>query len=124
MRAAFAWAVWMAGLVGLLANGPGAAGFSASQLLPATERSLQIRPKTIYRGQSAVLSWSNPNTSEILLQQAAEADGRSPAEHLHFVGRFPSRGSLEVWPRASTTYVVSCADARTTCAESISVTVR
>jgi len=88
------------------------------------QRSLTIEPKTIRAGQSAMLYWFTRNASEILLEQAAEPHSTGHAECLRLVGRFPSKGSLQVSPRVSTTYVVSCADSGTTCAESISITVK
>ena len=87
-------------------------------------RSLAIEPKTIRMGETATLSWCKRDVSEILLHQAAEPHAERRAECLHLVGRFPSQGSLQVSPRVSTTYVVSCADVGTTCAESITITVR
>jgi hypothetical protein len=94
-----------------------------TRLQPGDERFLQVRPKVLSKGQSAVLSWFNPHTPQILLEQATEASGVAAADRLQPIGIFPARGSLEVRPTITTLYVVSCVDAKVICAESISVTV-
>ena len=93
-------------------------------LRPGPERSFQVRPQIIAKGERAVLSWFKPDASEVLLEQAAEGEGSVPPERLHVVGRLPSIGSLDVWPQITTTYVVSCLDTTHPCAESISIIVR
>ena len=95
----------------------------SSGLIHYDERSFQVRPKTLRQGHSATLSWFVPYAQQVRLEQGAE-DGPSSLQCLHLIGVFPSKGSLEVSPQVSTTYVVSCADAKTSCAESISINVK
>ena len=114
------YVLWAVGLTTLLAN---RADPDTLRLQPGSQRALQVQPKAIHKGQRAVLSWCNRDVSEILVEEAAEADGHTPAEWLRPIGKFPSEGSLAVWPSITTTYVVSCADARIACAESITITV-
>ena len=125
MSITVALGIWVAGLFAVLSEN---ANFDIApphkQLLASTERSFQIQPKAIRIGQSAVLSWFNKYSSEILLYEDAETRGHWCVGSLRLIGRFPSTGSIEVSPRSSTIYVVSCADIGITCAESISLTVR
>ena len=112
-------------LVGLPAERPENAssvcrGTGPARLRLASERFVEVQPKRIHPGEMAILSWSNPYTSEVLLECIPERRSSS-AGHLQPIGRFPAKGSLEVWPQVTTTYVISCVGAP--CAESISVTV-
>jgi len=116
----------IAGLLGLFARNasvqsprPESAGLTRQD-----ERPVQVRPKAIRKGQSATLLWFMPTTHEVRLEEVVEDDGPRFRQCLRLVGVFPSKGSLQVWPHSNTTYVVSCADAGTICAESISITVR
>ena len=121
MSSAVVLGIWAGGLLGLLsASSQVDIAPPRKQLLTSVERPLQIRPKTIREGEIAVLSWFNKNTSEVLVFEYTEVDGLQSAR-CRLIGRFPSKGSLDVAPRFTTTYVVTCADTGTSCAESISL---
>jgi hypothetical protein len=83
------------------------------------------RPPVIHAGEKATLTWNASHAGEVLLEEAKEASGGRPAEFLRSIGTFPASGSLEVWPKVSTTYVVSCGDEIIGCASaSASVVVK
>ncbi|MGD0438495.1 MAG: hypothetical protein ABSB86_18705 [Bryobacteraceae bacterium] len=87
-------------------------------LSPSSPRILRFiaRPQVIHAGEKVTLTWNAGHAEEVLLEEAKEASGGQPAEFLHSVGKFPASGSLEVWPKVSTTYVVSCGDETIGCA--------
>ena len=64
-------------------------------------------PMIIHRGEAVALHWDAKNSAGITLEQALDpkADIRAKFESL---GTFPSTGTLEVHPKDSTTYVLSC----------------
>jgi len=64
-------------------------------------------PLIIHRGETVVLHWDTKNAAGVTLEQAVDpkADIRAAFESL---GTFPSSGTLEVHPKDSTTYVVTC----------------
>lgn len=64
-------------------------------------------PLIIHRGEAVLLHWDAKNAAGVTLEQAVDpkADIRAEFESL---GTFPSSGTLEVHPKDSTTYVVSC----------------
>ena len=93
-------------------------------LTPASPRILRFvaRPEVIHAGQKSTLTWNAKNASEVLIEKAAEASGGDPAEFLDSMGKFAASGSLEVRPKVTTTYVISCGNEKIGCA-SASVTV-
>ncbi len=74
------------------------------------------RPTVIHAGETVTLTWNAANADGVLLEEAAEAADFEPAELLHSVGTFPGSGSLEVRPKVSTTYVISCGNETIGCA--------
>jgi hypothetical protein len=109
-------------LAKLFAGGPAQLPASnAHALKPGGERSIQAQPAEIRRGRPVLLSWFNPHTTEVLVEEASGITGRGT---LRTIGRYPSQGSIEVRPAETTMYVISCAGPSSKCAESICVMVR
>jgi len=83
-----------------------------------------VSPETIDSGEKAVLQWDARNVSEVLLEEALDPHAEIPAE-FNSLGKFPASGTLEVRPKASTIFVVSCGDEKIGCASaSVHVTVK
>jgi len=80
-----------------------------SQTAPQITRFVST-PETIHVGEKAVLVWNTRNVQTVLLEEAADAHDDVPNEFLHSIGHFPPGGTLEVQPRWTTTYVISCGD--------------
>lgn len=68
------------------------------------------RPQTIHAGEESLLVWNAKNVDRVLLEQVAEPHGEAREDVLHPVGEFPASGTLEVRPKWTTTYVISCGD--------------
>ena len=64
-------------------------------------------PTIVHPGETVLLHWDAKNAAGVTLEQAMDprADIRAAFESL---GTFPSSGTLEVRPKAGTTYVVTC----------------
>jgi len=65
-------------------------------------------PAVVRAGQKVVLTWNTRNTSRVLLEAAEEPNAAALPALLHSLGEFPANGTLEVRPKVTTTYVVSC----------------
>lgn len=68
---------------------------------------LTAHPMTVHPGQTVLLHWDARNTAKVTLEQAVDpkADIRAEFESL---GTFPASGSLQVRPKETTTYVLTC----------------
>ena len=64
-------------------------------------------PSVIHRGEKVILQWNARNAEQVLIEQAVDpnADIRANFESL---GTFPASGTLEVHPKRSTSYVLTC----------------
>jgi hypothetical protein len=83
-----------------------------------------VHPRVIKRGETAMLHWDARNANEVLLEKAADPYASRPAD-FHAVGKFASSGTLEVRPKVTTIYVVSCGDELIGCSSaSVRVQVR
>lgn len=81
-------------------------------------------PEIIHSGEKSVLQWDARNVPEVWLEKAQDPHAETPAE-FNSLGKFPASGTLEVQPKASTTFVVSCGDDKIGCASaSVHVTVK
>jgi hypothetical protein len=88
------------------------------RLQPAYARTLALWPDAIVKGEKAVLSWCIPATVEVLIERSDDI-----RRGLVSLGRFKSQGSLDLWPQATTMFVISYGDPETPCVRSIWVTV-
>lgn len=81
-------------------------------------------PEIIHSGETAVLQWDARNVSEVLLEEALDPHAEAPAE-FNSLGKLPASGTLEVRPKASTTFVLSCGDEKIGCSSaSVHITVK
>lgn len=82
-----------------------------------------IQPREITAGERAVLRWSIKGATKVTIEEAPDSGaGKSDLRELGtFAG---SSGTLEVRPRESMTYVISCVGVTTYSCASVSVRVR
>jgi hypothetical protein len=66
------------------------------------------RPEIIRRGEQATITWNVRNVSRVTLEEALDPDGNPAEQWLHSLGDFPANGSLNVSPKTTATYVLSC----------------
>jgi hypothetical protein len=78
-----------------------------------------VQPRVIAPGDAAVLHWSIRGTEKVLIEEAP-----SGASELTSIGTFGGSGSLEVYPKQDTIYVISCEGATTYSCASTTVRVR
>lgn len=64
-------------------------------------------PRIIHRGEKVVLHWDTANAGLVTIEQAIDPEADVRAE-FQSIGTFPASGTLELYPRQSTTYIVSC----------------
>ena len=78
---------------------------------------LVAHPEVIHQGEKVVLRWNAPNAPEVTLEQAIDPmeDVRAKFE---LIGKFPPGGTIEVYPRQSITYIVSCGTPAIGCSSS------
>lgn len=69
-----------------------------------------VNPTVIHRGEKIILHWDTANTGLVTIEQAVDPEADIPAD-FQSVGTFPPNGTLELYPRESTTYVVTCGNA-------------
>ena len=64
-------------------------------------------PSIIHRGERVILQWNARNAEKVLIEQAVDpnADIRANFESL---GTFPASGTLELYPKHTTSYVLTC----------------
>lgn len=113
------------GMLALLlagATGRGQDGVSGMQKPDAKQSEdflVDIQPRTIAAGEMATLRWSIKGATKVLIEEASGSD-----RELHKVGTFGGSGSLQIQPKADTTYVVSCEGSTTFSCASVTVRVR
>ena len=78
----------------------------------------EVQPRVIAPGEAAVLRWSIKGATTVVIEEASTSNSQ-----LHKIGTFGGSGSLQVWPKEDTTYVVSCEGPTTSCA-SVSIRAR
>lgn len=64
-------------------------------------------PMVIHRGEKIILHWDTANAGNVTIEQAIDPESDIRAE-FQAIGTFPASGTLELYPRQSTTYIVSC----------------
>jgi hypothetical protein len=79
----------------------------------------EIQPRVIAPGDAAILHWSIRGTEKVLIEEAP-----SGASGLTSIGTFAGSGSLEVYPKQDTIYVISCEGSTTYSCASTTVRVR
>ena len=79
-------------------------------------------PRIVHPGERVELVWNTRNVSEVVLEAAPDpkADIRADFQEL---GIFPASGTLDVYPKESTNYVMTCGNEKIGCS-SASVHVR
>ena len=80
---------------------------------------VDVQPRTIAAGETAVLRWSIKGATKVLIE---EASGSRRA--LSTVGTFGGSGTLKVRPKENTTYVVTCEGSTTYSCASVSIRVQ
>ena len=78
---------------------------------------LVAHPEVIHQGEKVVLRWNAPNMPEVTLEQAFDPmeDIRAKFE---MIGTFPPAGTIDLYPRQSVTYIVSCGNPTIGCSSS------
>jgi hypothetical protein len=79
----------------------------------------EVEPKSIVAGEAATLHWSIKGATKVLLEEATGLSGQ-----LKKVGTFGGSGSLQIWPKENTTYVVTCEGSATYSCASVTVRVQ
>ena len=85
--------------------------------LPAQQPQLlhfAAHPVVIHRGEKVTLRWEARTAAPVTLEQAIDPKADVRAE-FRSLGTFPSSGSLEVYPQANTTYIVTCESTKIGC---------
>ena len=90
--------------------GPGIVSFTAT-------------PKNVSAGEPVTLSWIVRGGNSIVLEEAVDAAIGTDAGRLQEVAKFTESGSLEVRPRQSMVYVLSCGESNSSACMSLSVNV-
>jgi hypothetical protein len=74
-------------------------------------------PDVIHEGEKVILRWNAPIMPEVTLEQAIDPmeDIRAKFE---MIGTFPPAGTVELYPRQSVTYIVSCGTSEIGCSSS------
>jgi hypothetical protein len=80
---------------------------------------LEVRPRVITAGETAVLRWSIKGATKVMVEEVSKS-GRE----LRKIGTYGGSGSLQVRPNENTTYVVSCEGSTAFSCASVSVRVR
>ena len=80
---------------------------------------LEIRPRMITAGETAVLRWSIKGATKVIVEEISKS-----GKELRKIGTYGGSGSLQVQPNENTTYVVSCEGSTALSCASVSVRVR
>ena len=70
--------------------------------------------RTVHPGEVVLLRWQSRDASSVTIEQAIDPHAHARA-NFQSLGSHPASGTLEVRPKHSTTYVVSCGDERIGC---------
>lgn len=98
-------------------------GTSPSKAQKSQDFIFEAQPREIVVGQAAVLRWSIKGATKVVIEEAPESGG--DARDLRKIGTFEgSSGTLEVKPKETTAYVITCEGSTTSWCASITVRVR
>jgi hypothetical protein len=85
--------------------------------------SFTATPRTVSAGDPVTLSWIVRGSNLVVLEEARDAAIGSDAGRLQEIARFSDSGSLEVRPRETMVYVLTCPETSGSACMSLSVRV-